>query len=313
MSAGSLQFESIVNAMTVDVEDYFQVAVFEKCIRREDWSRWPVRVEGNTRRVLELFRRHDVQATFFILGWVAERFPSLVRDIAGAGHEIASHGYGHERLVNMTPGAFRQDIVRTKHLLEDLSGTAVSGYRAPSYSIGPSTLWAHEELSNAGYRYSSSIVPIRHDLYGMPSAPRFAFYPEQRSGMLEIPVTTVRFWGRNWPCGGGGYFRLLPYALFRHGLRRVNRKEAYPGVFYFHPWEIDPQQPRVPGATRKNRVRHYLNLTRTVPRIERLMRDFRFDRMDRVFLVAGHAAYPVVPLRSDASSAQRGIIQHARS
>ncbi len=297
--------------MTVDVEDYFQVAAFEKCIRREDWSRWPVRVEDNTRRVLRLFERHGVHATFFVLGWVAERFPALVRDIGAAGHEVASHGFGHERLTNMSRTAFRQGIVRTKHLLEDLGGAAVSGYRAPSYSIGPATLWAYEELREAGYRYSSSIVPIRHDLYGMPAAPRFAFFTE-RSGVLEIPVTTARLWGRNFPCGGGGYFRLLPYALFKRGLARVNCQEKSSGVFYFHPWEVDPQQPRVPGVTLKNRVRHYLNLARTAPRIERLVRDFRFNRMDRVFLAPGHD-YPVVTLRSLESHSHRGGIQHARS
>lgn len=289
--------EPVINAMTVDVEDYFQVAAFEKCIRPEDWSRWPIRVEDNTRRVLELFAGHGVHATFFVLGWVAERFPVLVRDISAGGHEIASHGFGHERLTNLTRGEFRDGITRTKRLLEDLTGTAVVGYRAPSYSIGPGTLWAHEELREAGYRYSSSIVPIRHDLYGMPEAPRFAFFTE-RSGLLEIPVTTVRRWGRNWPCGGGGYFRLLPYALFKRGLRRVNRQERSSGVFYFHPWEIDPQQPRVPGVTLKNRLRHYLNLTRTMPRLERLMGDFRFDRMDRVFPVDAHVDYPVVALQA---------------
>lgn len=287
----------VVNAMTVDVEDYFQVAAFEKCIRREDWPRWPVRVEGNTRRVLELFARNDVHATFFVLGWVAERFPGLVRDIHAAGHEVASHGFGHERITNLTRGDFRDDIVRTKHLLEDVTGSAVSGYRAPSYSIGPGTLWAHDELREAGYRYSSSIVPIHHDLYGMPDAPRFPFFTSQ-SGLLEIPVTTARRWGRNWPCGGGGYFRLLPYALFKRGLRRVNRQERAAGVFYFHPWETDPEQPRVPGVTFKNQVRHYLNLKRTMPRLERLIGDFRFDRMDRVFLADAAADFPVVTLQA---------------
>jgi polysaccharide deacetylase family protein (PEP-CTERM system associated) len=297
MSTASPQFEPVTNAMTVDVEDYFQVAAFEKCIRREDWPRWPVRVEGNTRRVLDLFERHSVHATFFVLGWVAERFPALVRDISAAGHEVASHGFGHERLTNLSRAEFRDSITRTKLLLEDVTGTVVHGYRAPSYSIGPTTLWAHEELREAGYRYSSSIVPIHHDLYGMPAAPRFPFFAK-RSGLLEIPVTTVRLCGRNWPCGGGGYFRLLPYALFKHGLRRVNRSERRSGVFYFHPWEVDPQQPRVPGVTLKNRVRHYLNLARTMPRLERLVRDFRFDRMDRVFLARTHADYPVVALQA---------------
>lgn len=297
MNAAPMQFRAVANAMTVDVEDYFQVAAFEDCIRREDWSRWPLRVEGNTRRVLDLFGRHGVRATFFVLGWVAERFPALVRDIAAAGHEVASHGFGHERLTNISRGEFRDGITRTKHLLEDISGNAVQGYRAPSYSIGAATLWAHDELREAGYRYSSSVVPIRHDLYGMPAAPRFAFYA-QDSGLLEIPVTTVHFAGRNWPCGGGGYFRLLPYALFRRGLKRVNRREGCSGVFYFHPWEVDPGQPRVPGASLKNRVRHYLNLARTESRLERLMRDFRFDRMDRVFIESAPVAYPVVSLRT---------------
>jgi len=292
--------EAITNAMTVDVEDYFQVAAFERCIARADWPRWPVRVEANTRRILELFARQRIHATFFVLGWVAERFPALVRDISTSGHEVASHGFGHERLTNLSRAEFREGIVRTKHLLEDLSGNQVSGYRAPSWSIGPATLWAHEELREAGYRYSSSVAPIRHDLYGMPAAPRFAFVTAG-SGLLEVPVTTVQWWGRNWPCGGGGFFRLLPYPVFRRGLRRVNRSDRRAGVFYFHPWEIDPQQPRVPGVTLKNRVRHYLNLARTAPRVERLLRDFRFDRMDRVFLDSGHADYPVVDLESTGS------------
>ncbi|HEX7325061.1 MAG TPA: XrtA system polysaccharide deacetylase [Rhodanobacteraceae bacterium] len=294
----------LINAMSVDVEDYFQVAAFERCIRREDWSRWPLRVDANTRRILDLFARHGVHATFFVLGWVAERLPKLVRDIAAAGHEVASHGYGHERLVNMDRAHFRSDVTGTKKLLEDLAGAPVQGYRAPSYSIGPTTLWAHAELREAGYRYSSSVVPIHHDLYGMPAAPRFPFYPD-RAGLLEVPVTTVRLAGRNWPCGGGGYFRLLPYALFQAGLRHVNRHDARPGVFYFHPWEVDPDQPRVPGAPLKSRFRHYLNLSRTAGRVERLLQAFRFERMDRVFLAPGHAPYPVVSLLADGRAVLR--------
>ncbi|MGH8153503.1 MAG: XrtA system polysaccharide deacetylase [Rhodanobacteraceae bacterium] len=293
----------ITNAMTVDVEDYFQVAAFENCIRREDWPRWPVRVGANTRRILELFADARISATFFVLGWVAERYPGLVREIHAAGHEIASHGFGHERLTTLSRAAFRDGITRTKHLLEDVSGAPVFGYRAPSWSIGPTTLWAHQELREAGYRYSSSIVPIHHDLYGMPAAPRFAFFAE-RSGLLEVPATTVRLWGRNWPCGGGGFFRLLPYPVFKRGLQRVNRREQRPTVFYFHPWEIDPEQPRVPGVTLKNRVRHYLNLKRTAPRVERLLQDFRFDRMDRVFLAPAPATYPVVALQAAELCAQ---------
>ena len=297
MSMHAPRADAITNAMTVDVEDYFQVAAFESCIAREDWPRWPVRVEANTRRILDLFARHQVHATFFILGWVAERFPALVRDIGVAGHEIASHGFGHERLTQITRAQFSEGITRTKHLLEDIGGLPVTGYRAPSWSIGPTTLWAHAALREAGYRYSSSIAPIHHDLYGLPSAPRFAFLAEG-SSLLEIPVTTVRAFGRNWPCGGGGFFRLLPYGLFRRGFDRVNRHDRQPGVFYFHPWEVDPEQPRVPGVTFKNRVRHYLNLSRTAGRVERLLGDFSFDRMDRVFLAPAHSPYPVAALRA---------------
>lgn len=309
VSTSSPHTAPIVNAMTVDVEDYFQVAAFEKCIPRDQWPRWPVRVEANTQRILELFARQRIHATFFVLGWVAERFPALIRAIGAAGHELASHGYGHERLVNLSRDEFRQGIVRTKHLLEDIGGSPVLGYRAPSYSIGPTTLWAHEVLRQCGHRYSSSIVPIRHDLYGMPAAPRFAFYTDS-PGLLEVPVTTVRIGGRNWPCGGGGYFRLLPYALFKRGFKRVNERERRSGVFYFHPWEVDPRQPRVSGVTAKNRVRHYLNLSRTAPRIERLVRDFHFDRMDRVFLDTEHASYPVVSLEA-AEPMGQGRVRHA--
>lgn len=302
MNAAVAAPDPIVNAMSVDVEDYFQVAAFEHSIRREDWPKWPVRVEANTHRILELFARRGVRATFFTLGWVAERFPALVREISAAGHELASHGFGHERLTTLSRDEFRSGIVRTKHLLEDVSGVQVLGYRAPSYSVGPTTLWAHAELAHAGYRYSSSVVPIHHDLYGMPAAPRFPFIAEG-SGIVEVPVTTVHAWGRNWPCGGGGYFRLLPYPVFRRGLNRVNRREGRPGVFYFHPWEVDPGQPRVPGAPLKSRFRHYLNLARTAPRVERLLGDFRFDRMDRVFLAPGHARYPVVSLEATLANA----------
>ena len=297
MAAG--QNTPIVNAMTVDVEDYFQVAAFENRIPRADWPRWPQRVENNTTRVLDLLARHGIRATFFVLGWVAERFPALVRRIADSGHEVASHGVAHERLTVLNRAQFRESVTRSKLMLEQLAGMEVRGYRAPSYSIGPATLWAYEELQRAGYRYSSSIVPIRHDLYGMPAAPRFAFLMRP-AGLLEIPVTTVRLLGRNWPCGGGGYFRLFPYPLFKLGLRRVNRREQRPGVFYFHPWEIDPDQPRVPGVTLKNRARHYLNLKCTEARLDRLMRDFCFDRMDRVFVDPSHDRYPVVALRDSA-------------
>lgn len=275
---------AIVNAMTVDVEDYFQVSAFEKHIPREDWDRLPQRVERNTNRVLDLFAANRVQATFFTLGWVAERYPSLIKRMVAEGHELASHGYSHVRATQQEPDEFYQDITRTRGLLEDIGGVMVRGYRAASYSIGASNLWALEELARAGYQYSSSIYPIRHDLYGMPEAPRFAFQPEQAPDLLEVPITTVKLMERKFPCGGGGYFRLLPYGLSRWAMRRVNHNDRQSCVFYFHPWEIDPEQPRQQGIGLKTRVRHYLNLERMEDRLEALMRDFRWDRMDRIFL-----------------------------
>lgn len=278
-----------VNAMTVDVEDYFQVSAFESHISRERWEHLPRRVEHNTHRILDLFAAHQVQATFFTLGWVAERHPALIGRIVADGHELASHGYSHVRATRQTPAEFRDDVIRTKALLEDLGSVAVRGYRAASYSIGAGNLWALAELEQAGYHYSSSIYPIRHDLYGMPEAPRFAFRPDNAPALLEVPVTTVTLLGRTLPCGGGGYFRLWPYALSRWALRRVNHRDGQSGVFYFHPWEIDPGQPRQPGLGLKTRVRHYLNLHRMERRLGSLLRDFRWDRMDRVFLAKAEA------------------------
>ena len=278
-----------VNAMTVDVEDYFQVSAFESHISRQHWEHLPRRVEHNTHRILDLFAAHQVQATFFTLGWVAERHPALIGRIVADGHELASHGYSHVRATRQTPAEFRDDVIRTKALLEDLGGVAVRGYRAASYSIGAGNLWALAELEQAGYHYSSSIYPIRHDLYGMPEAPRFAFRPDNAPALLEVPVTTVTLLGRTLPCGGGGYFRLWPYALSRWALRRVNHRDGQSGVFYFHPWEIDPGQPRQPGLGLKTRVRHYLNLHRMERRLGSLLRDFRWDRMDRVFLAKAEA------------------------
>lgn len=273
----------IVNALTVDVEDYFQVSAFELCVERRDWEAIPCRIERNMDRILQMFADRDVKATFFTLGWIAERYPQLVRRMVAEGHEVASHGYEHTRVTNQDHEAFRSDVARTKRLLEDLSGEEVKGYRAASYSIGADNLWALDVLHQEGYRYSSSIYPIRHDLYGMPEAPRFAFRP-QPAGILEIPVTTVELGGRKLPCGGGGYFRLLPYTVSRWAMRRVNRRDGQACLFYFHPWEIDPDQPRQRGITFKTRVRHYLNLGRTEARLMRLLEDFRWDRMDRVFL-----------------------------
>lgn len=280
-----LESANLVNAMSIDVEDYFQVSALESRIGRARWSEWELRVDRNTRRALEMFAEAGVRATFFTLGWVAEKCPSLVREIVDQGHELASHGYEHTRATMQTREEFREDVRRTKQLLEDLSGVEVCGYRAPSYSICEKNLWAFDELAAAGYRYSSSVYPIAHDLYGMPSAPRFAFRLSQ-SGLLEVPVTTLNYAGRNWPCGGGGFFRLLPYAVYKRALARVNKTDGQPGLFYFHPWELDPDQPRVDGLSAKSRFRHYLNLSRMQPRLARLLRDFRWDRMDRIFLPA---------------------------
>jgi polysaccharide deacetylase family protein (PEP-CTERM system associated) len=242
-------------------------------------------------RILDLFGEFGIQATFFTLGWVAQRYPRLVRRIVDQGHELASHGWSHVRVTEFDADAFRNDLTRTKALLEDLGGRAISGYRAPSYSIGEGNLWALQVLEETGHRYSSSIYPIRHDLYGMPDAPRFAFLPQGCESLLEVPVTTVQLGGSKLPCGGGGYFRLFPYAYSRWALRRVNRQDRQPAVFYFHPWEIDPAQPVQSGIGLKTRVRHYLNLGRMEQRLRRLAADFPWTRMDRLFVRGAERTY----------------------
>jgi len=270
--------------MTVDVEDYFHVSAFERYIRREDWNRLPCRVDRNTNRILDLFAEKRVKATFFTLGWVAERYPALIRRIVDEGHELACHGYSHVRVTAQTPSEFREDVCRAKSLLEDIGGLRLKGYRAASYSIGTGNLWALQVLEDLGFDYSSSIYPVRHDLYGMPDAHRFAFHPDNAPRLLEIPVSTVAFGSKNFPCGGGGFFRLFPYPMSRWAIERVNRKDRQASVFYFHPWEIDPDQPRQSGLDLKTRVRHYLNLSRMESRLLKLLRDFRWDTMDKVFL-----------------------------
>jgi polysaccharide deacetylase family protein (PEP-CTERM system associated) len=276
--------ERIRNAMTCDVEDYFQVSAFAPYIDRASWPTRECRVEANMDRILALYDRHGVRATFFTLGWIAERYPNVVKRIVAGGHELASHGYGHLRASDQSQSEFANDIRSSKALLEDIGGVAVVGYRAPSFSIGRANLWALDELLAAGYRYSSSIYPIAHDHYGMPEAPRFAFYPNGTDGLLEIPITTVNLMGRNLPAGGGGYFRLLPYALSRWMMNKVNQDDRQPALFYFHPWELDPGQPRPEGLGAKARFRHYINIDRMESRIEALARDFAWDRMDRIFL-----------------------------
>jgi polysaccharide deacetylase family protein (PEP-CTERM system associated) len=271
----------IRNALTVDVEDYFQVSALVEHFPRETWSSIPCRVEHNVDRILDLLADRGVVATFFVLGWIATRYPQLVRRIVDDGHELASHGYGHERASSMTPEAFRTDITRAKTLLEDISGMRVLGYRAPSFSLGAGNPWAHEVIAAAGYRYSSSVYPVKHDHYGIPDAPRFPWKLD--CGLTEIPISTVRWGGRNWPAGGGGWFRLLPYAMTKWQIARINRVDARPSIFYFHPWEIDPDQPRVKDAAFKARFRHYLNLARTEGRVRQLLSDFRWGRVDDVF------------------------------
>ena len=272
------------NAMTIDVEDYFQVSAFASHIARDTWPERECRVEANIERILAILAAGGAQATFFTLGWIAERYPAMVRRIVAGGHELASHGYGHLRASDQTRSQFQDDVTRSKAILEDIGGAPVLGYRAPSFSIGPANLWALDVLQETGYRYSSSIYPIAHDHYGMPDAPRFAFYPNGSDGLLEVPITTVRMMDRNLPAGGGGYFRLLPYALSRRMMRRVNRTDGQPAIFYFHPWELDPGQPRVGGVGFKTRFRHYVNLARMENRIRALTRDFAWDRMDHIFL-----------------------------
>ncbi len=273
---------AITNALTIDVEDYFQVSAFAPHIARDEWNSKECRVERNVARILELLDHAQVKATFFTLGWIAERYPQLIRRIVQEGHELASHGYGHERASDQNWDSFFTDVNLAKILLEDLTGVEVRGYRAPSFSIGKDNQWAFDCLLKAGYRYSSSIYPIAHDHYGMPDAPRFAY--EARPGLLEIPVTTLRLLGRNFPSSGGGYFRLLPYALSRWMLRRVNQGDGEAGIFYFHPWEIDVDQPRVKGVGAKTRFRHYVNIDRVEGRLKRLLDDFQWGRMDDVFL-----------------------------
>ncbi|MGK2911948.1 MAG: XrtA system polysaccharide deacetylase [Sphingobium sp.] len=270
------------NALSVDVEDWFQVGAFEKTIDRSAWDSLSHRVERNTDAVLALFADAGVSGTFFTLGWVAERYPALMRRIVDAGHELASHGYDHQRVFTFTPEDWRADLRKSRALLEDASGTAVSGYRAPSFSIDMRTPWAHMILAEEGYAYSSSVAPVKHDHYGWPESPRFAWRPHADSALVELPVTTARFAGRTLAAGGGGFFRLLPYAFSRWAIRQVNGDAHRPAIIYFHPWEIDPDQPRVANAPARSRFRHYTNLSVMAPKLRRLARDFRWTRVDTI-------------------------------
>ena len=271
----------IINALSIDVEDYFQVWALSPRFPRHTWDAVPMRVEANVDRILAMLASHEIKATFFTLGYVAQRCPQIVRKIVAGGHELASHGFNHQLATDLTPAEFTADLRDAKNLLEQLSGQSVIGYRAPSFSIGPSNLWAFDCIEQTGHRYSSSIYPVKHDLYGMPDAPRFPHPP--RPGLLEIPITTLRMRGKNLPAGGGGYFRLLPYHASSWLIRQVNRIDRQPVVFYLHPWEVDPDQPRVAGLSAKSRFRHYVNLAKTQPRLQRLLAEFRWGRMDQLF------------------------------
>lgn len=277
---------AITNALSVDVEDYFQVQALAGVYAPDDWDRCELRVERNTEAILETFGNAGVRATFFTLGWIAERRPALVRRIVEQGHELASHGYRHARVDSQTPEAFRDDVRRTRRLLEDISGVPVRGYRAATFSVGPHTPWAWRVLEEEGYAYSSSVYPVQRDYYGFRDAPRHPYRPPGAERLLEIPIATVRLGGRNWPCGGGGYFRLLPYGVSEAAIARMNRVDGLPAVFYIHPWEVDPDQPRPANVPLKSRLRHYVNLARTRRRLARLARSFRWDRLDRVFDIA---------------------------
>lgn len=270
---------ALTNALTVDVEDWFQVGAFERVIGRDQWDGCIHRFEGNTDRVLDLFARRGALGTFFILGWVAERAPALIRRIADAGHEIASHGYDHARVFTLDEAGFRADLARARGLLEDACGLPVIAYRAPSFSIDRRNPWAHRVLAEEGYAYSSSVAPITHDHYGWASSPRFAWRPIADAPLVEVPVTTALMGGRRIAAAGGGFFRLLPYAISRRAIANVNR-EGQAAMTYFHPWEIDTGQPRVPGAPLKSRVRHYTNIARMEGKLDRLIREFRWGRMD---------------------------------
>ncbi|MDF1831585.1 MAG: DUF3473 domain-containing protein [Porticoccaceae bacterium] len=274
---------AVHNAMTVDVEDYYHVSAFEKHICRTTWNDFDCRVEANVERILQLFDQKSVKGTFFTLGCVAERYPGMVRKIVKHGHELASHGWDHQRVTSQKPDCFKSDALKTRMLLEDISGQVVKGYRAASYSIGSENLWAFDVLADAGYEYSSSIVPIHHDHYGMPGAPRFSFRAAN-DRILEIPISTVPVMRRNINCGGGGWFRFFPYRFTHWALKQVNEKEHQSCIFYFHPWEIDEGQPRIENLERKTHFRHYLNLHKTHPRLERLLDDFSWGRMDNIFL-----------------------------
>lgn len=286
---------AIINGFSVDVEDWFQVGAFEKVIDPADWDNLAVRVDVNTNRLLDLFARLDVKATFFTLGWVAKRHPALMRRIVEQGHELASHGWAHRRVFTMNAQEFAADLQDARHALEDAGGVQITGYRAPSFSIDQRTPWAHQVLAEHGYAYSSSVAPIAHDHYGWREAPRFAFSPVAGSPLVEIPVTTVQLGQRRMAAGGGGFFRVLPYAFSHWAMARVNARDERPVVFYFHPWEIDTDQPRVAHAPLKSRLRHYTNIDRMEAKLTRMLKSFAWGRMDQLAAIETARKVAFVP------------------
>ena len=301
----------MLNALTIDVEDYFQVEAFASRINYNEWDNYPCRIKQNTQKILDILDDYQIKATFFCLGWIAKRSPSLIKNIAQRGHEVASHGYAHQPVYKQSPDIFMQDIRKTKQILEDIIGQPVIGYRAPTYSITQKTLWALEILAEEGYKYDSSIFPIKHDLYGIPNAPRFPFnvhtlkranvFTCKRSNVLtckrsnvqtckranvqtffEFPLTTLRILNINIPIAGGGYFRVFPYIFIKNALRHINLKEKQPFVFYLHPWELDPEQPRINHLPWRSRFRHYVNLRKTEGKFRKLLSDFRFSTVLKV-------------------------------
>ena len=281
----------MINALTIDVEDYFQVTAFDGVVDRQDWAIYPSRVENNTRRVLDLLDEYHIKATFFVLGWVAERFPDIVQDIAKRGHEVACHGYGHELVYTLGPEAFRADVQKSKAILEHLTGVPVLGYRAPSYSITVKSLWALDILIEEGFVYDSSIFPITHDNYGIPGAERFPHVLQRPGGSIhEFPMTTLNMallgWKMAMPIAGGGYLRLLPVRVIHWGMHHINKIEKQPAVLYFHPWEIDADQPRI-KARLKSRFRHYVNLDTTEDKLRTLFKGLEFGTMSHVLGMNG--------------------------
>jgi len=294
--------QPIINGLSVDVEDWFQVGAFENVIARENWDDLACRVEGNVSRILNLFSEAGVYATFFTLGWVAKRCPQVIRRIAENGHEIASHGFDHTRVFTMDRAKFGEDVRVTREILEDATGQAVTGYRAPSFSIDQRSLWAFDVLAAQGYKYSSSVAPIVHDHYGWRQAPRFSFRPVAGSDLVEIPVTTALLGSRRLAAGGGGFFRVLPYAFSRWAIAQVNREDERPAVFYFHPWEVDPEQPRVTNAPVRSKLRHYTNLSKMEGKLSRLLGEFEWGRMDALAQVEARRAFHFVPSQDSESA-----------